>query len=429
MRRKVGLLAVATLVAASTLLSEANLAFANPSLENQISDVQRERQEKQSEAKQKEEEIHKVEQEMDDIGSEIEKIDHEVAETSQKVRNKRAEIEEVQNHIEQLKEEIVILEERIAERDELLKERARSMYQNGGSVNYLEVILGAKSFGDFLDRVSALSVIAQQDRNILDAHIQDQRQLEETKTLVEEELQKLEGHLVELEELMAQLEEQRKEKDRLMARLQERENELHADLGELEDADRILRQQEAALKQELEAYKERQRQAAEREEAERQRQAAQAQTSRSTGPSHSAPAVSNSGFMMPATGTITSHWGPRATFGGRMHYGIDIGKNGRTGDVPVVAVYDGTVIRSYYSESYGNTVLIAHNLNGQSITTLYAHLEDRRVFDGQRVSKGQVLGNMGNTGRSYGPHLHFEVHEGSWNQAKSNAVNPMKYLP
>ena len=130
-------------------------------------------------------------------------------------------------------------------------------------------------------------------------------------------------------------------------------------------------------------------------------------------------------FMRPATGTITSEFGMRW---GRLHAGIDIGKNGRTGDVPVVAAEAGTVVRSYYSASYGNTVIIAHNVNGQLITTLYAHLENRFVSDGQGVKKGEVLGYMGNTGRSFGPHLHFEVHEGPWN-GQANAVDPFKYIP
>ena len=68
-------------------------------------------------------------------------------------------------------------------------------------------------------------MIAQQDRNILEAHIEDQRQLEETKAMVEYELQKLEQHLVELEQLMAELEEQRKQKDCLMGQLEQKEGE------------------------------------------------------------------------------------------------------------------------------------------------------------------------------------------------------------
>ncbi|WP_088104257.1 murein hydrolase activator EnvC family protein [Halalkalibacter urbisdiaboli] len=423
-RRRIGVVLVAVLVAVSSFGWRPldHLAQANSEIKSQISDVKSEREEKQEQARKTEEEIEKLEREKEQLNNEIREIDHAVATTNQKIREKQTEIESVREDIEALKAKIVVLEERIVERDGLLKERARSMYQTGGTINYLEVILGAKSFGDFLDRVSALSVIAQQDRNILEAHIEDQRQLEEAKEAVEAELKKLENHLIDLENLMAELEQQRNQKDKLMTRLEQKEGELHEELGELENADEILRQQEAALKKELAAYEERKRREA--EENRRSQEAA----SRS-GQVHSTPVVTEAGFMRPATGSITSTYGPRATFGGRMHHGIDIGKNGRSGDVPIVAVQDGTVVSSYYSNSYGNTVLIAHYVDGQLITTLYAHLENREVSAGDSVSKGQRIGMMGNTGRSFGAHLHFEVHEGGWNGSKSNAVDPLNYIP
>lgn len=428
MKRRFVFAMMAIVLTAGSLLSGIgpNLVWASPSLERQIQNIQSERSEKQDEAKLTEAEIEKVKNELREVEAEIRTIDHQVADTNEKIRTKRQEIALVQDHIEQLKEELRILEARIAERDNLLKDRARTMYQNGGTINYLEVILGAKSFGDFLDRISAISLIAQQDRNILEAHLEDQRMVEETKALVEEQLLKLEGHLIELETLMRQLEEQRKQKDALMQRLEQQENQLHSDLSMLEEEDAILAAQEKAMQAELEAYRERQRQL----ELERQRQLElerQRQQQGRTAQQHSAPEVTAKGnFMRPTTGAITSGYGPRW---GRFHHGIDIGKGGRTGDVPVVAVEDGTVIRSYYSPSYGNTVLISHNVDGQVITTLYAHLENRNVSDGERVEKGHLLGYMGNTGHSFGPHLHFEVHEGPWNANKTNSVNPLTYIP
>jgi murein DD-endopeptidase MepM/ murein hydrolase activator NlpD len=128
--------------------------------------------------------------------------------------------------------------------------------------------------------------------------------------------------------------------------------------------------------------------------------------------------------MRPANGPITSTFGPRW---GEFHYGIDIGKRGAS--VPVVAAADGYVYRSYYSPSYGNVIFIMHYIDGQVYTTVYAHLESRLVGEGQNVSKGQMIGYMGNTGRSFGPHLHFELHRGPWNASKSNAVDPLKYIP
>jgi murein DD-endopeptidase MepM/ murein hydrolase activator NlpD len=126
--------------------------------------------------------------------------------------------------------------------------------------------------------------------------------------------------------------------------------------------------------------------------------------------------------MRPAAGYFSSGFGGR---GGGFHYGLDIAARGT---VPIVAAADGYVFQSYYSSSYGNVIFIRHNLNGRTYTTVYAHLSKRSVSAGTRVSKGQHIGYMGNTGQSYGQHLHFEIHEGDWNAAKSNAVDPRKYI-
>src|SRR5699024_3213807 len=116
---------------------------------------------------------------------------------------------------------------------------------------------------------------------------------------------------------------------------------LNSDLYGIEHESEILREQEAALKKELAAY-----------EAEQRALQAASSGGGGGGYMHSAPAVTNAGFMRPATGSMTSPFGPRSSFGGRMHYGIDIGKNGRTGDVPIVAAQDGTVVTARSMNGY-----------------------------------------------------------------------------
>lgn len=129
-------------------------------------------------------------------------------------------------------------------------------------------------------------------------------------------------------------------------------------------------------------------------------------------------------FIKPAEGTFTSHWGPRWN---SFHHGIDIAQGGT---VPIYAAAGGTVIRSYESDSYGETVMIRHNLNGVHYETVYAHMRtgSRKVSVGQTVQQGQLLGYMGNTGQSYGQHLHFEIHRGAWNSSKSNSIDPYPFI-
>lgn len=138
------------------------------------------------------------------------------------------------------------------------------------------------------------------------------------------------------------------------------------------------------------------------------------------------PPATSGAFMRPTTGRITSGYGPRW---GSLHAGVDIGGGGRTGKVPIVASASGKVVRSYYSNSYGECVIIEHNVNGKQYQTLYAHMTHRAVFLGQSVEKGSYIGDMGNTGGSKGKHLHFEVHQPAWNASKSASLNPVLVVP
>jgi murein DD-endopeptidase MepM/ murein hydrolase activator NlpD len=101
---------------------------------------------------------------------------------------------------------------------------------------------------------------------------------------------------------------------------------------------------------------------------------------------------------------------------GRMHNGTDFA--GRHG-TPILSTADGVVIHADWQSGYGRLVKIQH-ANG--IETRYAHLARIRVKKGQRVSRGERIGDMGNSGRSTGTHLHYEV------RVNGRAVNPMKFI-
>jgi murein DD-endopeptidase MepM/ murein hydrolase activator NlpD len=100
-----------------------------------------------------------------------------------------------------------------------------------------------------------------------------------------------------------------------------------------------------------------------------------------------------------------------------IHRGIDIATH-RSGD-PVVATADGQVVTAEYAFDYGNFIIIRHK---HGYYTRYAHLNNFRATVGQRVQQGEVIGYIGNTGISTGPHLHYEVHIGS------DVVDPYRYI-
>ena len=123
---------------------------------------------------------------------------------------------------------------------------------------------------------------------------------------------------------------------------------------------------------------------------------------------------------------LTSKFGYRTIAGKReWHQGVDLASTGR---VPIYASADGTVIRAQSLSSYGNVVMIQHNINGKRMETNYAHLDSYSVKVGQKVKQGEQIGIMGATGRSYGIHLHYEVHSPTWVAGQKNAKNPMDYI-
>ncbi len=393
-------------------------------MENKKKQIQQQRSGVNANIHSTEKEIDRLQDEQARLNAEIKRVDIAIGETNQKIREKSEQIEATKAEIVKLNEEIKVLQDRIAKRNELLKERARSFQLTGGSVSYLEVLLGAKSFSDFVDRVSAVSTIMDADQEILRQHQEDKKVLEEKQKQVVEKLANLETMKKELEAMKVQLTAQRAQKDKVMAQLKEKEKEAEADKMSLEEEAEILASQQAAIERAIKLEKAELAAARKRAEEEAKRRQNSSSGGSSGGHSGSYPSIKPGNFTTPASGSISSTFGARW---GKFHYGVDIANSGS--NVAILSAADGVVMKSYYSSSYGNCILVTHSIDGQLFTTVYAHLESRQVSTGATVAKGQLIGYMGNTGRSYGQHLHFELHKGQWTANKSNAIDPMRYVP
>ncbi|MFZ0661089.1 MAG: M23 family metallopeptidase [Acidobacteriaceae bacterium] len=134
---------------------------------------------------------------------------------------------------------------------------------------------------------------------------------------------------------------------------------------------------------------------------------------------HNWKALLNAPTLWPVMGRITSSFGERLDpFNGEgaFHSGIDIATSFGTA---VRAPADGVVLKASFGNGYGREILIDH---GSGIETLYGHLSGFAVTVGERVQRGQVIGYVGDSGRSTGPHLHYEV------RVRGTPVNPHKYL-
>lgn len=387
-----------------------NLVPYNVLASDKVSELSEKRTQIQQEQRAVNEEINKklekvtdIETEQEKLRNEIRDLDKSVEELNQKIREKEDEISIYDEEIEVLMEEKDKILDRMNNRYELMGKRLQALQINGGNVSYIEVLLGSKSFEDFIGRVSAVTTIISADKDILESHKSDKEELEKTEKKIKKKTDILKSAKKELEDLKEQLEQQIEEKQKVIERLVSEKELLESDIYQLEEEKELLIAQERAIKMELRRYENRR--------------------------VLNLPEVTDGNFMKPSEGVVTSEFGMRIhpIFGVKKgHSGIDIAKAGSS--VPVVAAADGTVIRSYYSSSYGNAVFISHNIDGKVFTTVYAHLQNRAVKEGETIKKGEFLGFMGNTGNSTGQHLHFEIHVGPWKPGQPNAVNPRNYV-
>jgi murein DD-endopeptidase MepM/ murein hydrolase activator NlpD len=265
-----------------------------------------------------------------------------------------------------------------------LHRRIRDIYKNG-QINYLDVLLGAKDFNDFVSRMDILKKILAYDNALIQGTKTDREALRKAK----EQLETDRAKIVELRKLAAAKREQ------VASRRQERRGVLNAATYERETAEQAYRELIETSRQIEQMIK--------------RIQSGEKNIGGSTGT-----------MTWPAEGEITSPFGWRVhpIFGTqRLHTGIDIGAD--YGDA-IRAADGGVVIHSDWMGGYGNAVIIDH---GNGISTLYAHNSQLLVSEGQTVAKGQTISRCGSTGYSTGPHLHFEVRQ------NGSPVNPLNYLP
>ncbi|MBK3494866.1 peptidoglycan DD-metalloendopeptidase family protein [Viridibacillus sp. YIM B01967] len=380
----------------------------------------------------------------DKIMEQIQKLDKEINETDEKIDVVITSIEKTTGEIEVLQASIKELEVKIAERDALLQDRARAIQEGGSSINYVDVLLGANSFVDFIDRFSAVNTLLDADRKILQDQANDKKILEEQKQELEEKRQKQLDNRDKLEDLKKSLDSQKASKNKLVDELEAEQAKLKSQKKLLEkeysEAINVSKKVEKEIANEQARLAERARKEAEakakaRADAARAAKAnAKANANAGGGTtnvsnseeSSNVPNVSSGTWTRPTNGTLTSGFGWRNIGAGpEFHYGVDLANAQGT---PIVAAADGIIFRASPLSTYGNVIMITHSIEGNTFTTVYAHLSGYNASVGQSVSKGEVIGYMGQTGRAYGSHLHFEIHTTAWQGQRVGAVNPIRYI-
>ena len=364
----VAILLMLTFAVETSLASAATLS----QIRNNIKNKQQELNESRAKEKSLGDQVNSLEQQINSKQSDIDELE--------------ASISEAQAKLETLEEELAAAEEKVNTQNENLNARLRNMYKNG-SVGFIDVLMYSGSFSEFLNNLSLVEKVYTSDQDVL------------------EELQKaydeIDAKKKEIETLQAELSESK-------ATMEEQKSSLEADKASVEKKKSEIAADSAETQRELDKL-----------EAD-----AQALTSsiRNSGSSSSSSKY-NGGIMawpVPSCHTVSSGYGGRihpTTGKYKFHGGLDI--PGSYGSA-IVAANSGKVIwAGNRGDSYGNYVIIDH---GGGVSTLYGHSSKVLVSTGQSVSRGQRIANVGSTGRSTGPHCHFEV------RINGSRVNPTPYV-
>lgn len=286
---------------------------------------------------------------------------------------------------------------------EKYRSRVRAMEENG-NLGFLALLLNSSDLGEFLTTADDVGEIMESDRELEDAYIEARENTEAVRAEYEEYKAGIEEIKQDLENQQAELEAELEEANLLITQL----------TADIESNAAILAEFAAAEQQ------------AETDVAnmvialEKKRQAEAAAAAGGGGGGSGGAVMSGGSFIWPASSNyITSRFGLRIhpiTGQQKSHTGIDIGAGAGTN---VLAAAPGVVTMASWNGGYGNCVMIDH---GNGYQTLYAHMSSITVANGAAVSAGTVVGLVGSTGVSTGPHLHFEIF------ASGSRVDPEQFF-
>lgn len=401
-------------------------------LEQQLQQLEQENEKYQKILDDTKSDIAEKEEYKSALVSKVQVLDEKIAVTREKISSLNDDIKEKQDAYDKGLSEV-------EDQFDALANRLRILYMSGNATD-LEIIFGAKDFSDLIDKMELVKSLANSDKELIN---EIQTKLDELST----KKKSLEADKKDLETQQASLKSDQDEFNKLISDNDEILKNLYASNSEAQNSLESAALQSDEIEAKISEYYAAQKAAAEHAAQASQSSSSSGSSSSSSSSSSSGSSSSGSsssgsssvivpsgsGFAWPTPGfvSLSSEWfEDREVYN---HGGIDIAGAGIMG-TPVVAAADGTVVATNSScthnwgksyscgcgGGYGNYVMISH-AGGKM--TVYGHLTSLTVSSGQSVSRGQVIGYVGSTGNSTGPHLHYEC--------RLNGVryNPMSEYP
>lgn len=388
-----------------------------------------------------ENQIETVESKVSNLQTQIERIDSQVKKLNTELKQLDNEITEINSGISTAEKDIVTMQDNISSTSDQLAAKLRSSYMNGND-SALKILMGSDSLASFLTRLEMMKRSSEKDKSLILGFRDKVTKLNKTKAKLEKDKIEVSEKINEANEKKAlslekksELEVKQKAHDATMTDLEGKYAEVESIISGLDKSSAEYKKYNSELQQEkAEADAEIDRILSEYyatqttlpvnnnepTSSQQNGNGGNGSTTKPAGPSYTA----KGDWLWPlgnASCYISSPYGYRSASisGNSFHGGTDIAGGGISGK-PVYASRAGKVITAVTSNrGYGIYVLVDH---GDGYSTLYAHMSARYVSNGDNVSKGQMIGRVGSTGNSTGPHLHFEV------RYYGEKKNPMNFV-
>ncbi len=344
-----------------------------------------------------------IEQQISQYSYEIAELDSRMVEYSKQLATLQTKVDSVNNKIEEYEKNLQNSAESYNSAEDTYTTRVRAIYENG-LPTLIDVLFSSKGIADFFSRLNVYTSILEYDKSLIGNMKTQKEYIDYIKK--DMEVQKL-----QLDQLKYDVEKSQEILNDTISAKQRKVDELNSSKSNLKDA-------AAALE-------------SKKKDAQRKVEEEIARIAQEEANKGSSTTFTGGQFAWPVNGytTITTRFGEvynLVVSTGSAHTGCDIAGAGILGK-PILAIENGTVTTAKYSNyGYGNYVILNHGKclsDGNNYLSLYGHASSLAVSVGQYVRKGQVIGYVGSTGNSTGPHLHLEV------RINGKITDPLKYYP